>query len=150
MSGQKIKILVSIIVIGGAVTYMLGDTLFAGSSDHFTYFHNADVVIAKGAELRGQRIRMGGHVEKGSILQKTGSLEYQFEVVPVVGMTQYAEAAGKSITVQYKGVVPDTFKDDAEVIVGGALGEDGVFHAKELIAKCPSKYEAAQKNAGTY
>ena len=46
--------------------------------------------------------------------------------------------------------MPDTFKDDAEVIVAGQVQPDGSFEAQELIAKCPSKYEAAEKNQGTY
>ena len=42
--------------------------------------------------------------------------------------------------------MPDTFKDDAEVVVAGTLSEKGVFEAHEVIAKCPSKYEAAQES----
>ena len=45
----------------------------------------------------------------------------------------------------YTGIVPDTFNDEAEVGLSGKLGPDG-FHATNVVAKCPSKYEAA-KNA---
>lgn len=150
MSSTKIKILLSVFVIVGASAYVLGDTLFAEDAEHLTYFHNADVVLAEAQAMTGKRIRMGGHVEKGSIFQKKGTLEYQFDVRPVLAMVTHQDVAEKTLTVRYKGTVPDTFKDDAEVIVGGALGTDGVFEAKELIAKCPSKYEAAEKQAGTY
>ena len=44
------------------------------------------------------------------------------------------------------GVVPDTFKDGAEVVLTGELGPDG-FKASDITAKCPSKYEAAGPGA---
>ncbi len=148
MSNQLVKIGVSVAVIAGAAIYLMADTM--ADPETLTYFHPADVVIAKAAEMEGQRIRMGGHVAKGSILLKKGTLEYMFEVKPVPAMAKHKEVLDQTVTVRYVGVVPDTFKDDAEVIVSGALGSDGVFHAKELIAKCPSKYEAEEKNKGTY
>lgn len=143
-----IKILISAAIIIGAGGYLLADTL--AEPEVLTYFQSADVVIVNNKDFLGQRIRMGGHVKKDSILQKKGTLEYQFEVQPVLGMLKYPEAKDKTITVRYTGVVPDTFKDDAEVIVTGSVQPDGSFTAKELVAKCPSKYEAEQKNQGTY
>ncbi len=65
-------------------------------------------------------------------------------------MVKHPEAADKTVTVRYTGIVPDNFKDDAEVIVTGTLGSDGVFTGTEVLAKCPSKYEAEEKNNGTY
>ena len=45
------------------------------------------------------------------------------------------------------GIVPDTFKEDAEVVLKGRLASDGSFHVDKdgVMAKCPSKYEAAKK-----
>ena len=148
MTGNTLKILLSLVVLGGATTYLLSDTLFAGGSDRFTYFVGAYVVIAEGSGMVGKRVRMGGHVEKGTILRNNTTLEYQFAVRPVPEMTKHPEANGKTVTVRYRGVVPDTFKDDAQVIVTGALENDGIFHAKELLAKCPSKYEASDEARG--
>lgn len=47
------------------------------------------------------------------------------------------------LPVEYQGIVPDTFRDCAGVTVRGSLRPDGVFIADEIVAKCPSKYEAA-------
>lgn len=149
MAGQTAKIVISFVVIGAAATYLMADTLLA-DPEALTYFHTADEVMAKQPEFLGKRIRMGGHVTKGTIFQKKGTLEYQFEVQPVPQMMKHPEVADQTITVRYTGVVPDTFKDDAEVIVAGSVGQDGVFHANDLVAKCPSKYEAEEKNKGTY
>ena len=152
MSGQTIKIIASVIVIGGAATYLLADTLMA-DPDALTYFHTADEVLVNPDQFKGQKIRVGGYVQKGSILQKPGTLEYQFEVMPIdkPGMLKHPEVKDQTITVRYTGIVPDTFKDDAEVIVAGNLVPAGdMFVAQELVAKCPSKYEAEEKSAGTY
>ncbi len=48
-----------------------------------------------------------------------------------------------SLPVNYHGIIPDTFVDGADVVVEGRLGEDGTFVAHTMLAKCPSKYEAA-------
>lgn len=48
-----------------------------------------------------------------------------------------------SLPVIYTGVVPDTFKAGGEAVVEGKLNPDGVFEARNLLAKCASKYEPA-------
>ena len=52
-----------------------------------------------------------------------------------------------SIPVSYHGVIPDTFVDQAPVVVEGRLQDDGTFVAHTLLAKCPSKYEAAENGS---
>ena len=47
-----------------------------------------------------------------------------------------------SLPVNYKGVVPDNFADDIEVVVEGRLADSGVFEANKLMTKCESKYKA--------
>ena len=54
----------------------------------------------------------------------------------------------RTLPVSYHGIIPDTFVDDAAVVVEGRLQEDGTFVAHELLAKCPSKYEAAETAPG--
>ena len=146
MSRKVVQIVASVALIGGSLTYLLSTSM----SEQIEYYHGADAVIVNRAELSGQRFRMGGLVVKDSIFQKKGTLDYQFQVRPLPQMLEHPEAADRSVTVRYMGVVPDTFKDDAEVIVSGTLQQDGVFTATDLLAKCPSKYEAREKNAGTY
>lgn len=146
MNRKVLQIGASVVMIGGVLIWLMKDTM----SEQIEYFHPVDVVIVKSSELAGQKMRVGGYVEKGSILQKKGTLEYIFSVRPVEGMMKHPEAAGKTLEVRYTGVMPDTFKDDAEVVASGTLGHDGIFHATEVLAKCPSKYEAESKNKGTY
>ena len=45
-----------------------------------------------------------------------------------------------SMPVEYAGTLPDIFKPGITVVVEGKLGADGVFHARTLLAKCPSRF----------
>ncbi|MEM1025555.1 MAG: cytochrome c maturation protein CcmE [Myxococcota bacterium] len=146
MTGMKA--IVSGLVIAGAAVYLLADTLFA--TDALTYFHPVDEVLAEPTDFVDRRIRIGGHVVPGSIAQRPGTLDYHFRVRPIPEMAKRPEMVGHTMPVMFSGIVPDTFEDDAEVIVTGRLTANGTFEGQELVAKCPSKYEADAKNAGTY
>ena len=45
-----------------------------------------------------------------------------------------------SVPVDYTGTLPDIFKPGITVVAEGRLGKDGVFHARTLLAKCPSRF----------
>jgi len=45
-----------------------------------------------------------------------------------------------SMPVDYRGTLPDIFKPGITVVVEGRLGTDGIFHARSLLAKCPSRF----------
>jgi len=45
-----------------------------------------------------------------------------------------------SMPVEYNGTLPDIFQPGITVVVEGTLGQDGVFHARTLLAKCPSRF----------
>ncbi len=86
------------------------------------------------------------------------TLRLEFEVAHVPGDNADIEAQGglaevlhqavvdptrQRISVVYTGVKPDLMRDEAQAIMTGKLGEDGVFYAEELLLKCPTKYEEA-------
>jgi cytochrome c-type biogenesis protein CcmE len=54
-----------------------------------------------------------------------------------------ATDSGASMAVAYRGPLPDIFKPGIQVVVEGRPGSDGVFHARTLLAKCPSRFTAA-------
>ncbi len=54
-----------------------------------------------------------------------------------------AAQGGQSMPVDYHGTLPDIFRPGIPVVVEGNLGSDGVFHAKALQAKCPSRFSTA-------
>ncbi|HQW09051.1 MAG TPA: cytochrome c maturation protein CcmE [Steroidobacteraceae bacterium] len=86
--------------------------------------------IAKGEAPQGERFRLGGMVEKGSVVRTPGSLQMQFVV------TDYQ----RSVPVHYTGVLPDLFREGQGVVAHGRLGANGVFTADEVLAKHDENY----------
>jgi len=128
--GRILKIAASVAVIGAGTGYLLWST--AGTA--MEYYKHVDEVVAQRDQWRGKHMQLHGFVAPGSIRRR---IEYKFTEVN----------CGKEIEVRYAGTVPDTFKDGAEVVVKGKLQGD-VFHSTEVMAKCPSKYQANQAEAG--
>lgn len=103
------------------------------------YFKNVDEVLASPTEWQQRKIRLHGNVVAGTIQKKPNTLEYRFALY-------HGE---KWLEVRYQGLVPDTFRDCAEVVVHGELNTNGnAFTATTLTAKCPSKYDESQRSKG--
>jgi len=141
MTHRYIKIGLTAAVLVLAFAGMLWSTLREGTE----YYKNIDEVMTNSAQWQDKKLQLHGYVVPGSILKKTDTLEYRFKV-----QNNPARAAegGTVVDVTYKGIVPDTFKDEAEVVLKGKLSPAG-FHTDPngVMAKCPSKYEAAEKAA---
>ena len=90
-------------------------------------------MLADAESMQGQPLRVAGKVVPGSIrISQRDHLDRRFLIAE----------GDRSLEVLYHGVTPDTLVDDAEAVVEGRLGPDGVFRATQVMAKCPSKYEA--------
>jgi cytochrome c-type biogenesis protein CcmE len=62
---------------------------------------------------------------------------------------RFVAADGRdAMTVDYTGTVPDIFKAGSNVVVDGHIGSDGIFHARSLQAKCPSRFSSSSPPAG--
>jgi|FaiFalFF_MnMetaG_3_1042247.scaffolds.fasta_scaffold00028_6 cytochrome c-type biogenesis protein CcmE len=130
MRSPKVKFAVAIAVLVGALAWLA----VIGMQESKTYYITVAELKRMGADVRQKRLRVGGRVVAGSI-QREGRrvrflLEQDAETLPVVYVG--------------RDPVPDTFVDHAEALVEGRWGEDGVFHAQKLQAKCASKYEPAE------
>jgi cytochrome c-type biogenesis protein CcmE len=77
----------------------------------------------------GQRIRLGGLVEKGTIVRGQGT-KVAFSVTDMEG----------SVPVTYVGILPDLFREEQGVIAEGSFGPDGVFVADSVLAKHDETY----------
>jgi cytochrome c-type biogenesis protein CcmE len=128
--------------------------MFKNISGALTYSVPVEEMVYKKSEYIGQVVHLEGQVIRQSIVQKPGTLEYRFEVVPKKireGMTvsPYREKVpeNSTISVYHKGEVADTFfrtdeqGNGAEVTITGSLDANGVFQSQKIAAKCPSKYE---------
>ena len=109
-----------------------GILLYATLGESMQYYKYVDEVMATPQTWQGKPLQVHGYVVKGSIGRKRDALEYQFDI----------QRNGKTLRAYYTGVVPDTFKDDSEVVLTGTLTDQG-FMATDMTAKCPSKYDEA-------
>jgi cytochrome c-type biogenesis protein CcmE len=144
MAHRYIKLSVTAFVLVLAFAGMLWSTLREGTE----YYKNVDEVMPQVQQWQGKQLQLHGYVVPGSIYRKRDSLEWRFKV-----QNNPARAVGTSggiVDAIYTGIVPDTFKDEAEVVLKGKLTPTG-FHTDPngVMAKCPSKYEAQEKSAST-
>jgi cytochrome c-type biogenesis protein CcmE len=128
MSHKAAKIGVTTLVLATVFGVLLYTTL----GESMQYYKYVDEVVDSSTDWTGKKLQVHGYVVPGSIGRKRDRLEYRFEL----------QRNGKTLRAFYNGVVPDTFKDDSEVVLTGMLTSEG-FMANEMTAKCPSKYEEA-------
>ena len=109
-----------------------GGLLYSTLSEGTEYYKHVDEVMTDPGAWQGKNLQLHGFIVPNSIMRKPDSLDWRFEV----------HSKGHVVRATYTGVVPDTFKDEAEVVLKGKLTDDG-FHVAPngVMAKCPSKYE---------
>ena len=132
--GAAWKIVVSVVVVTGAVGFLLKSSVKAGAE----YYKHVDEVMASTGEWRGKKLQVHGNVVDGSIEQAKGTLLYRFQI------ESRPPRPYAVISATYEGLVPDTFKSGAEVVAKGTLTPDNKLDvvADGIMAKCPSKYNA--------
>ncbi len=110
-----------------------GGLLYSTMSESTEYYKHVEEVMGAPTPWYGKNLQLHGFVVPDSIMRKRDSLEYRFKV----------QSQGQVVDASYTGVVPDTFQNDAEVVLKGVLSPAGfAVHPNGVMAKCPSKYEA--------
>jgi cytochrome c-type biogenesis protein CcmE len=94
---------------------------------NLVFFFTPSQVAANEAPV-GRTFRIGGMVEVGSV--KREGVDVRFVVTDTA----------KSMPVVYSGQLPDLFKEGKGVVAQGQLGPDGVFRAREVLAKHDENY----------
>ena len=125
MSHKAAKIGLTSLVLALA----FGGLLYSTLGESAQYYKHVDEVMVQPDIWYGKPLQIHGYAK--DVRRKRDSLEYSFEM----------HNKGQVVHASYTGIVPDTFKNDSEVVLEGTLGPDG-FHATGMTAKCPSKYEA--------
>ncbi len=132
MDGRRAKFILIGLGIVATMAFML--VVATQKQDGgFAYY-----VTVKEFNEKGQpasHFRVNGKVATGTIERKPDGRRVLFVIRDKDG--------GATLPVDYTGIIPDTFVDDADVVVEGRRRPDGVFEATTLLAKCPSKYESA-------
>lgn len=110
---------------------------YTGVEESKSYYVTISELRGMGDKAHSKRLRVAGTVVPGSIKRQGTTVEFVLQ------------EEANTLPVIYKGTEapPDTFKDDSQALAEGEFGQDGVFHAKQLQAKCASKY--APKQDGT-
>ncbi len=126
-----LKIAVGILVIGGGIGYFM----YQAMQSSWAYYYSVDDFSTAGAAVQGQTFRLAGRVKPGSIERDLEHVTLRFTLA----------GAKAELPVQYKGVTPDNFVEDREVVVEGRLASGGVFQADTLMTRCESKYQAKVK-----
>lgn len=119
-------------LIGGAVIVLaLGYLGYQGFMASASYYYKVDEFLAQQSSLVDENVRISGVVTPGSVEQE--GLKLNFAVTD----------GQQNLPVVYEGAVPDTFKAGREIVIEGQLNSEGIFVAKTLMPKCPSKYVPA-------
>jgi cytochrome c-type biogenesis protein CcmE len=113
-----------LVVLGVAVALVLN-----AFRSNLVFFFSPSQVIAHEAP-RGRAFRIGGMVVDHSLKRDPGSLTVRFEVTDTA----------QTIPVIYTGLLPDLFREGKGVVAQGSLGDDGAFHATEVLAKHDENY----------
>ncbi len=146
-------------IIGGALMVVAIIALIvAAVSQGSQYFLTVEELQTRQAEVTGREVRISGAVVGDTISFDPETLRLAFTVAHVPGDTEEIERMGglglvlhnavndpslPRLQVVYIGERPDLMRNEAQAIMTGKLGEDGIFYAEELLLKCPSRYDEA-------
>jgi len=151
-AGGRVKFLIGFALMAVAVVYLIASSTRATAQ----YYLTIDELAAKGDSVLGRDLKISGAVDGDSITYDPETLTLRFAIANVPGDLDEIEAAGglaevlhqavsnpnaRRLQVVYVGPRPDLLRDEAQAILTGRMGEDGVFQASELLLKCPTRYE---------
>ena len=101
----------------------------AAFQDNLVFFYSPTDVVEKQVP-RERNLRLGGLVEVGSVERVAGSTEVRFRVTDMQ----------HTVPVVFAGALPDLFREGQGVVAQGQFSSDGVFHAREVLAKHDENY----------
>jgi cytochrome c-type biogenesis protein CcmE len=149
--GNRLKFLIG----GGLLLAVVAFLIFNTLTSQQEFYVTVNELQQRGAELHGRNIRVLG-VVLGDTIQYDGHT-LSFEIAHIPDSTAQIQDDGGLAEVLHRAATdpaiarirvvlvdqpkPDLLQNEAQAIVTGTLGEDGVFHANELLLKCPTRYQ---------
>jgi cytochrome c-type biogenesis protein CcmE len=130
---NKRRFIVGAVLIAAAVSYLV----YAGIKSTSMYYFEMDEFLAQRDQHAGEDLRVKGWVRAGSVQWDATTNRLAFELARKDG--------SEPVTVAYKGILPDMFAEGREVVVEGRYEAPGL-HAKQIMTRCPSKYEAQKEH----
>jgi len=123
---KRRMMLVILIVLGVGTAVALALTAF---NRNLMFFYSPSQVVS-GEAPKGRDFRIGGMVKEGSVKREPDGLTVRFVV------SDNAE----NTTILYKGILPDLFREGQGIVAQGQLNHDGIFIAKQVLAKHDENY----------
>ena len=120
---KRLALIVGIVAAVGVATALVLNAF----QSNLVFFYSPSQVASKEAPI-GRTFRLGGMVTAGSV--KRDGVNVNFLVTDTV----------QTIPVRYAGILPDLFKEGKGVVAQGQVGADGVFVAREVLAKHDENY----------
>ncbi len=119
------------LLIGGGLTTLAvaAGLVLSAFQKNLVFFFTPSQIAAKEAPT-GKRFRIGGMVEAGSVKRQADGVTVRFVVTDTA----------KVVPVEFRGSLPDLFREGKGVVAQGQLGQDGVFQADEVLAKHDENY----------
>jgi len=148
----RAKFLIGGLLIVAAIVYLIASSTQASAQ----YYLTIDELIARGESMSDRDIKLSGAVDGDTIDYDAQSLTLKFTIVNVPADLEEIEEAGglaevlhaavmdenaARLVVVYEGPMPDLLRHEAQAIITGRVGAEGVFYADELLLKCPTRYE---------
>ena len=130
---MKPKYLLGLSLVLAAVAVVI----INGFANNNSYFMTVSELRGQTPEVQSQNLRISGAVLGDSIHYDVATLHIEFDIVDSsdqIGVQQ-------PLRIAYDGPKPDLLQADAQAIIEGRLGADGVFHADTLLLKCPTRYQ---------
>ena len=119
------------LLIGGLLVCLaLAYLVYFGLQGSTVYYLTVSEIKRQGDSIYDQNVRVAGKVAPGSVAWEAKRSVLRFTITD----------GQQSLPVVYEGIVPDAFRVGGDVVVEGKLGLDGIFQAKRLLVRCPSKY----------
>jgi cytochrome c-type biogenesis protein CcmE len=128
---------ITIFAVFAAVIGLIAWLFVSGFNDTMVYYMTVSELKAQSADAEKRGLRVSGNVVPGTVVRSEDGLLLNFTL----------DELGETMPVVYKGIVPDTFKENAGVLLEGKY-VGGEFHATQIFTKCASKYES--ENGGQY
>ncbi len=152
-AGGRLKFIIGGLILLAAVAYLIVSNLTSQQE----YFMTVNDLLSRQSEMAGRKVRISGVVLGDSIRYDGYELRFTIAHIPdsaaeiedeggLAEVLHRAASDPDAATVEvvlYDQPLPDLLKHEAQAIVTGTLGEDGVFYADELLLKCPTRYEEA-------
>lgn len=131
-STKRLSLIAGAVAVVGVGVYLM----LSAFSENLVFFYSP-MQVANNEAPKGRTFRMGGMVQKGSVKRLEDGVTVRFVITDTAG----------HIPTEYKGILPDLFKEDKGVVAQGKLNDEGTFVASEVLAKHDENYMPPEAQA---